>query len=120
MDYGENLQFKGLTFVLLNKQTSPGTEFYMVAKMYGTKITILDDKDNVVHVACEDLQNLSMGVNTIADQTYKMELGGVMGRKVKFATQQMGEKIPIDKKIQIVESWVHIVSSNNDNGKCIG
>ena len=118
MDYGENLQFKGLTFVLLNKQTFPDTKFYMVARMFGTNITILDDKDTVVLVACEDLQNLKEDVNTIADQTYKIELGGVTGRKVKFATQQIDGKIPIqDKKIQIVEAWVDIIISNYDEGE---
>ena len=122
MDYGENLQFKRLTFVLLNKETFPDTKFYMVARMYGTKVTILDDEDNVVYVACEDFQNLSthLSVDTVADQTYKMELGGVMGRKVKFATQQIGGKIHLEKRIQIVESWVDIVSSDYGNGKCIG
>ena len=118
MDYGENLQFKGLTFVLLNKQTFPDAEFYMIARMYRTKITILDDKDNVVFVACKDFKDLRRDVDTIADQTYKMELGGVMGRKVKFETEQIGEMIPIEKKIQLVESWVDIVSSDYDNGKC--
>ena len=103
--------------MLLNKETFPDTVFYMIARMYGTKITILDDEDNVVYVACEDFQNLSTSVDTVADQTYKMELGGVKGRKVMFATQQTGGKIQSGRRIQIVESWVDIIISMYDEGK---
>ena len=116
MDYGENLKFSSIVFVLLNKRTYPKAEFYMVARMYGTKITIVDYKDSVVHVAREDL-DVNTKIDTIADQTYKIELGGVTGRKVKFATQQIDGKISINRKMQIVEAWVEIIVSKYDEGE---
>ena len=105
MDYGANLQFTTLKFVLINKETFSGAEQHMSAYMHGTNITLLDERDKEVYVACESLTVIVANIDTIADQTYTMGLGETVGRKVKFQTD---ESNPNGKRILVVESWATV------------
>ena len=103
MDYGETLVFKRISFVLMNKETFEYAEPFMISYMDGTKIILLDNSDNEVYVALERLTVKTDKLDTIADQTYRIEMGGQKGNKVKFQTDGL---YPVGKRILIVESWV--------------
>ena len=105
MDYGADLQFRALKFVLINKETFRGAEQHMSGYMHGTNITLLDDRDQEVYVACESLIVRVVNMDTIADQTYTIDLGGTVGRKVKFETDRISHS---GKKIIVVESWAEV------------
>ena len=105
MDYGANLQFTALKFVLINKETFRGAEQHIAGYMHGTRITLLDDRDQEVYTACESLVVIVANTDTIADQTYTVGLGETVGRKVKFQTD---ESNPGGKRILVVESWVTV------------
>ena len=104
MDYGETLEFKKISFVLINKETFEHAQPYMISYMGGTKITLLDYSDTEVHVALERLTVQTEKLDTIADQTYRIEVGGQKGNKVKFQTEPGSN--PVRQRILIVESWV--------------
>ena len=103
MDYSETLEFKRISFVLINKETYEYVQPFMISYMDGTKITLLDNSDNEVYVALERLTVQTDKLDTIAGQTYKIEMGGQKGNKVKFQTDGLN---PVGRRILIVESWV--------------
>ena len=104
MDYGATLHFKSIIFVLMNKESFSYAEKYMVNFMDGTKITLLDYEDNEIFVASERL-TVKTKIDTIADQTYRIGLGGEIGRKVKFQTDEIS---PAGRCILVVESWAEV------------
>lgn len=73
--------------------------------MDGTRITILDEHNNEAHVANERLEVDGTRIDTIKEQTYTIPLGGKVGRKVKFQTDETN---PNGRKILIVESWAEV------------
>ena len=110
MDYGVSLRFKYITFVLINKETFPDNTAYNKAlSMQGTRITLLDDTDKEVYIACESLVVVvnKTNIDTIADQTYTIDLGRTVGRRVKFETDRISPS-RIGKKIIVVESWAEV------------
>ena len=105
MDYGVTLNFEYIKFVLINKETFPDAKPYMVSYMDGTRITLLDDRDDELFIAFERLTVDVANIDTIAVQTYTIDLGGQSGRKVKFQTDEIS---PVGRRILVVESWAGV------------
>jgi hypothetical protein len=101
VDYGESLLIKNVIFILANSDTmdkeSPDNIRASIDSMVFTTIHILDQENREVHQC--DVPNVQTYNLTIEDQTYSVNCGGTLGRKVKFETVMFG------KSILILETW---------------
>ena len=90
--------------MLINKETLPGAAEFTARYMKNASISLLDGNDREIYVACERLE-VKSDVNTIADQTYTIEMGGRKGRKVKFETDATPRT---DRVVLVVETWAEV------------